>query len=198
MPRKGHQDIQEETVLLVDRQRPEYRNIEVRRRVLTKYGIHLYHTENEEKACIAERVIRTINSKLRLLFEVNKNRHWITLLPTLVKQYNEKDCHRTIGTTPAEASKKTNEEAIFNRAYGGIVPCDFHFKGPKYRVGERVRITMKKKIFQNKYKGSNWSREIFVITGIRYIDPLTYVIKDLKGERIIGSFYENELQPTRY
>ena len=85
-----------------------------------------------------------------------------------MKQYNEVDRHRTIGTTPLEATKKENEEEIFNRAYGGTVPCNFRFIRPKYRVGDRVRISMKKKVFQNKYSGTNWSREIFVISGIRY------------------------------
>ena len=38
------------------------------------------------------------------------------------------------------------------------------------------------------------SEEIFVIKRIKNFVPWTYVINDLKGEEIIGTFYEKELQ----
>ena len=40
----------------------------------------------------------------------------------------------------------------------------------------------------------NWSEEIFIIKKIKNTVPWTYVINDLNGEEIIGTFYENELQ----
>ena len=43
---------------------------------------------------------------------------------------------------------------------------------------------------------SNWSEEIFVISKIKNIVPWTYVLNDLNGKEIIGTFYENELQAT--
>ena len=42
----------------------------------------------------------------------------------------------------------------------------------------------------------NWSEEIFVIKKVKNTVPWTYVINDLNGEEIIGSFYEKELQKT--
>ena len=42
----------------------------------------------------------------------------------------------------------------------------------------------------------NWSEEIFVISKIKNTVPWTYVLNDLKGEKIIGNFNENELQGT--
>ena len=41
----------------------------------------------------------------------------------------------------------------------------------------------------------NWS-EVFVISKIKNTVPSTYVINDLNGEEIIGTFYEKELQKT--
>ena len=41
----------------------------------------------------------------------------------------------------------------------------------------------------------NWSEQIF-IKKIKNIVQWTYVINDLNGEEIIGTFYENELQKT--
>ena len=42
----------------------------------------------------------------------------------------------------------------------------------------------------------NWSEEIFIIKKIKNTVPWTYVINDLNGEEITGTFYENELQKT--
>ena len=42
---------------------------------------------------------------------------------------------------------------------------------------------------------ANWS-EVFVITKTKNTVPWTYVISDLNGEPIPGTFYEKELQKT--
>ena len=42
----------------------------------------------------------------------------------------------------------------------------------------------------------NWSEEVFLIKKIKNTIPWTYVINDLNGEEIIGTFYEKELQKT--
>ena len=42
----------------------------------------------------------------------------------------------------------------------------------------------------------NWFEEVFVIKKVKNTVPWTYVISDLKGEEIIGTFYEKELQKT--
>ena len=42
----------------------------------------------------------------------------------------------------------------------------------------------------------SWSQETFVISKIKNTVPWTYVVNDLKGRKIIGAFYEKELQKT--
>ena len=68
-------------------------------------------------------------------------------------------------------------------------------KDPKFKVGDRVRISKYKNFFA---KGCtpNWSEEVFVVNKIKNTVPWTYVISDLNGEKIAGSFYEKELQKT--
>ena len=39
----------------------------------------------------------------------------------------------------------------------------------------------------------NWSEEVFTVDKIQYTNPITYKLKDLRGEDIKGSFYELEL-----
>ena len=42
----------------------------------------------------------------------------------------------------------------------------------------------------------NWSEEVFIISKIKNTIPWTYVINDLDGEKIIGTFYKKELQKS--
>ena len=65
-------------------------------------------------------------------------------------------------------------------------------KVPKFKVNDRVRITNYKNIFSEGYT-KNWSRGIFIIYSVLKTNPWTYKIKDLKGEKIMGRFYEKEL-----
>ena len=65
----------------------------------------------------------------------------------------------------------------------------------KFKVGDIVRISKYKNIFAKGYV-PNWSEEIFVIKNVKNTVPWTYVISDLKGKDIVGTFYEKELQNT--
>ena len=68
-------------------------------------------------------------------------------------------------------------------------------KGPKFKFGDHVRIPKYRNIFSKEYT-PNWSEEAFVIGIIKNTVPWKYVINDLNGEEIIGTFYEKELQKT--
>ena len=68
-------------------------------------------------------------------------------------------------------------------------------KDPKFKVGDHVSISKYKNIFAKGYN-PNWSEEIFFIKKIKNTVPWTYVISDLNGEEILGSFHEKELQKT--
>ena len=72
---------------------------------------------------------------------------------------------------------------------------DSNEKDPKFKVGDHVRISKYKNIFAKGYT-PNWSEEVFVVSKIKNTVPWTYVISDLNGEPISGSFYEKELQKT--
>lgn len=102
-------------------------------KILNENEIKMYHTFNEEKSSIAERVNRTLNEKFRLYFEVNKNHCWVKILGKILKEYNEKDIHRTIGRPPATVNK-SNEAEILQRMY----PLkDFKVDKPVFSVSEK-------------------------------------------------------------
>ena len=68
-------------------------------------------------------------------------------------------------------------------------------KDPKFKIGYHVRISKYKNIFAEGHT-PNWSEEIFVIKEIKNTVSWAYVINDLKGGEIIGTFYEKEMQKT--
>lgn len=161
--------------------------------VLQKYDIHMYHTQNEEKSAIVERFNRTLNGKMRVHFEVKKSKKWINILQTLLDEYNFKDKHRSIGMKPCEVNK-SNEDDVLHKLF----PTKNKPKPKiKFSVGDRVRIKAYKKTFGNKYS-NNWTREIFIVNEILNTNPITYKIIDLNNEEIEGSFYNEELQKTKF
>ena len=65
-------------------------------------------------------------------------------------------------------------------------------KNPKSKVDDYVRISKYKNIFATGYI-PNWSEKNFVIKKVKNTVPWTYVINDLNGAEIIGSFYEKKI-----
>ena len=70
--------------------------------------ITLYSTENEDKASVVERWIRTMKEKMWKYFSANSTNVYIDVLPDLVKEYNTTR-HSSIKMTPVQASKKEKE-----------------------------------------------------------------------------------------
>lgn len=152
----------------------------------------MYSTENEEKSSVVERWNRTMKERMFKYFTANDTIKYYDVLDKLVSDYNN-SYHTSIDMTPVEASKKKNERNVYKTLYPEEEPP----KKPKFEIGDRVRITKKKKFFEKGYT-PRWTREIFLISEIQYTNPVTYKIKDLTGEEIIGSFYERELQKTKF
>ena len=67
---------------------------------------------------------------------------------------------------------------------------------PAFKKGDRVRISKyKRKTFDKGYT-PNWTEEVFVIDQIQWTNLITYKIRDLNGELIKGTFYQEALQKT--
>ena len=119
-------------------------------------------------------------SSVSYMTSMSKN-EYVDKLGDIVDDYNNTH-HRTINMEPANV--KDNTYIDFKR--------EVNEKHSRFKVGNRVRISKYKNIFA---KGCtpNWSEEIFVISKIKNTVPWTYVINDLNGEEIIGTFYEKRI-----
>ena len=154
--------------------------------------IELYSTENEEKSSVVERWIRTMKEKMWKYFTDNNTNVYVDILPDLVEDYNNTR-HSSIKMTPVEASKKKNELTVWRNLYPNRLNIiDIN---PKFSIGDKVRISKKKKTFEKGYT-TRWTEEIFTIVEVKHTSPVTYKIADLNGEEIKGTFYEPELQKT--
>ena len=145
----------------------------------------MYSTNKEGKSVATERFIRTLKSKIyRYMTSISKN-VYIDILDDIVNEYNN-TYHTTIKMKPIDVKDNTyiNTDKETND------------KDPKFKVGDRVRISKYKNIFAKGYT-PNWSEEVFVIKKVKNTVLWIYVINDLNGEEIMGTFYEKELQKTR-
>ena len=105
---------------------------------------------------------------------------YIDILDDIVNKYNNTYKMKPVDVKLSiyiDGNKENNEE------------------GPKFKVGNHVRISKYKNIFAKGYL-PNWSEEAFVIKKVKNTVPWTYVISDFNGEEIVGTFYKKELQKT--
>ena len=143
----------------------------------------MYSTFNEGKSVVAERFIRTLkNNIFKHMTTISKN-VYIDVLNDIVNKYKS-TVHKTI---------KMKRIDVMGDSYVEHNE-DFNKKGPKFKVNDHVRTSKYKNIFAKGYV-PNWS-EVFIVNEIKNTVPWAYTISDLNGEKVIGTFYEKELQKT--
>ena len=100
----------------------------------------------------------------------NDSKSYLGYLNKLVGQYNN-TYPRPIDTKPVDADYSALTEKI-----------ETNLKAPKLKVSDRVRITKYTYIFNKGYT-ENWSREKNFIDSVLKINPWTFKIKELNGEK---------------
>ena len=158
-------------------------------KVFDTYGINHYKTPTRTKwkASVAERVIRTLKSRLEKYFKVSGKRRWIDTLDQFVLNYNSVP-HSSHGLAPQDVSSE-NREYVYKKLYplrNLTIAC-------KLKVGDKVRKIREKSDFEKGYT-EKWSEEIYTITEQRQSQAVCwYKISNLKGETIPGIFYYYQL-----
>ena len=109
---------------------------------------------------------------------------YFDVLDDIVNKYSN-TVHRTIKMKPTEVTSDSSTE----------YDEDSNEKDPKFKVDDRARISKYKNIFAKGYT-QGWSEEVFVVSKIKDSVPWAYVISDLNGEKIAGSFNQKGLQKT--
>ena len=140
----------------------------------------MYSTHNEVKSVVGERFIRTLkNTIYKYMTSVSSN-VYIHKLDGIVNKYNN-TYHSTIKMKPVDVNTYIDSSKEINK------------KEPKFKTGDIVRISKYKNIFAKGYT-TNWAEKVFVIKKVKKTVPWTYVINELNGEEIVGTFYGEKLQ----
>ncbi len=85
-----------------------------------------------------------------------------------------------------------NEYKVFTRLYGKYLKNNN--KKFKFEIGQTVRLANYDPSKFSKGYNISWTHEIFKIVDRRSLNPPVYIISDLKGNIIQGTFYSEELQ----
>ena len=169
----------------------EYNNAIVKT-YLTNQGIHHFRTFNETKANYSERLIKTLKSKLYRYMVANNTLRYINVVQDMVKSYNN-TVHSSLGRPPSEVYKGNEDEVRYEqylrRPKQELKPQRYTFK-----PSDKVRIALIREKLDRDY-GQKWSGEVFIIVSRRKREGIPiYTLKDLNGEPVEGTFYQQQLQ----
>lgn len=158
-----------------------------------EFHIRHYSSYSIKKASVVERFNRSVRARMWKLFSMQGNYKWLKILPKIVDDYNN-TLHSKIKMRPIDV-KKEHEKLLLRTVYQKnqtIEPIRTRFK-----IGDVVRISRQKALFEKGFT-PNWSTELFTITSILPGNPTTFLLKDYENKKIRGSFYEQEIQKTKF
>lgn len=160
-------------------------------RFLKENNISFYTIHDEDtKASVAERVQRTLKGKMWRYFTHKNTYTYLDVLQQLVRSYNTTR-HRSHGLAPINVTRE-NEVDVRHRLYPPLLSSGRF----KFQVGDLVRIPLSKAVFRKGYD-TQWTEEYFKVIRRLPRSPPVYHIEDMASERILGQFYEQQLQKVR-
>ena len=131
-----------------------------------------------------ERFNRTLKNKIcEYMISISQN-VYIDKLGDIVNKYNN-TYHSTIKMKPVDVKSNTYIDSS----------KETNDKNPKFKIGDNARISKYKNVFSKGYT-PNCSEEVFMIKKVKNTVLWIYIISDLNGEEIVGTFYDNELEKT--
>jgi L-rhamnose mutarotase len=157
------------------------------KKYLKEQNIESYSTYGTHKANVVERFNRTMKNNMYKMFLYNNNYEWTKHLQELIDKYNNSP-HRGI-------QKYTPYQIYREGQLLDTIPEKPNLKAPKFKVGDKVKISKQLGKFDRGYR-PKWQSEVFEVKEVKKTSPHMYVLKDAKGETITGAFYEEELQKT--
>ena len=178
-------------------------------RLMKQYNITEYNIYSDTKAQTVERFNRTLKTLMWKEFNFRGSYDYLAFLDSLLLKYNSTP-HRSTGGVAPNKVDQSNRYDVMRAIY----------KLPKMRGGKRgkrirrvrrklsslekklklktlVRLSKKRTVFDKGYLPS-YTTELFRISTIQPTQPRTYLLEDLDGNKITGSFYSYELQPTKH
>ena len=154
--------------------------------LLNHYKIHHFSTSGDTKASVVERLNWTLEQRMFRYFTANNTLKFVPVLQSLVKGYN-RSYHRSIKMAPNQVTEANSSEVYANLYKNKKV------KKPTLRVGDRVRLNKKFRLFKKGYL-PGWTEEVFVIRDSIPGPVATYKVQEFDGSPLRGTLYEQDLQ----
>ena len=118
---------------------------------------------------------------------------YVEYLPHIMKRYNDSPHQALNGMTPQQVYRDKSKSRKMKSILLQRMLNPVTFTKVILQQGTIVRIAKIKNIFE-KASLRGWTNEKFIINKVFITDPVTYELNDLKGEKIQGIFYREELQ----
>lgn len=164
------------------------------RDLLSSLNIIHYFSFSERKCAYVERVNLTIQNLLRRITHHNSSSRWIDYLEQALEIYHSR-WHRGIKMTPYEAEKEENQNTLLNNHQQRWFKNTKALKKeiPAFKIGDTVRIFVIRSRFIRGYD-ENYTNEYFTVVNVdTKLPTVRYQLEDYDKEKIIGSFFQNEL-----
>ena len=167
----------------------EFENHHVRQ-VMQDNDVELFSVKSAYKAAMVERFNRTLKTKIWRYFTAKNTYQWVDKLPDFLHAYNN-SIHRSIKMKPSDVTPE-NAMNVWTQQYNNVSRANE--QDARFEVGDRVKISKVKSVFEKGYL-PNWTEEEFFVDEIstKY-KPIMYKLIDYHGNQIEGSFYHYEIQ----
>lgn len=154
--------------------------------------IHHYVSYSDRKCPVIERFNLTIQQLLYKIMDHENTDRWVDCISKAMKIYLNRT-HRTICMSPNEAELKKNEKMVRRNLYKYFSKVGIKPQKIKFKIGDTVRVWKYHRQFQRGYD-SKFTHEYFKISKIlKNLPVVRYKLKDINGEDIIGSYFQEEL-----
>ena len=166
------------------------------RKMLQKHNIKFYTSKDVDiKAGTVERFNRTLMTRIFRYLSKQNSKRYLDALPNIIENYN-KSTHSSIGVAPNRVDDD-NKERVWLKLHHRCEPSRRRRDARTvFKKKDYVLIPKNKRTFGKAYH-AGWTGEVFRINAVRRTKPRTYVLEDLQGEVISGTFYPQELQKTK-
>jgi len=155
---------------------------------INQQGILMYHNYSDFGSSVVERFNRSICTIISKHLTLTGQKRYIDDLPHLVRLYNQR-VHSRTKYAPSKVNKY-NEMDVWLESYKDLYSQPI--PKPSLKLYDRVRLDKTRGLFEKGYWPA-YTSEIFEICEVISSVPVTYRVRDMKGEIISGIFYSQDL-----
>ena len=160
---------------------------------LKKHKVKFFYAQTEPKAAVVERFQQTFQVLIYRYLVKNETYKYSDVLQKLIRNYNETPHTSLDNLSPAQAENPLNWDkvaAAHAKHYSRIRTKKIK---PRFKIGDVVRISLKKSKFKRAYDISH-SYQRYIVHSIdkKKLVPL-YILKNEHEQVLTGKFYGNQL-----